>query len=372
MNSASHAAVAACGVALLTMLAGTASAQSYPTKPVRLIVPYAPGGSTDVIFRILALRLTEILGQQVVIDNRPGAASTVGLEIVAKSPPDGYTVGVNNIAYGANPAIYKKMPFDSEKDFVPVTLVSIVTPVATVHPSIPARSIKQLIALVKSKPGTLVRLGRRCGSANHLATERFAHMAGLKLVHVPPKAAGRQWFPSCRERRRPARDDPIGDPALQDGQARPPCGEQRQAQFGAARAADDLRSRRPRIRGDRMAGARRAHRHAAERDTHALSGDDQGIAAAGNPRESSRARRRVRTARPRSSRSSGEERARGVVQGGEGSRDQDRLGDVLSTPLHDLTATDIVAAVRSETTTCEAVTRACIDRIAKREPQVLA
>jgi tripartite-type tricarboxylate transporter receptor subunit TctC len=167
-----------------------AFAQSYPAKPIRIIVPYAPGGSTDVVFRILAPRLTEILGQQIVIDNRPGAASTIGLEIVAKSPPDGYTVGVSNIAYGANPAIYKKMPFDSEKDLVPVTLVSIVTLVATVHPSLPARSIKALIALAKSNPGTLTYGSAGNGSANHLATERFAHMAGIKLLHIPYKGGG--------------------------------------------------------------------------------------------------------------------------------------------------------------------------------------
>ena len=173
-----------------SLVAAPVAAQSYPTKPIRIIVPYAPGGSTDVIFRILAPRLTEILGQQVVIDNRPGAASTIGLEIVAKSPPDGYTVGVNNIAYGANPSIYKKMPFDSEKDLVPVTLVSIVTLVATVHPSLPVRSIKELIALARSKPATLNYGSAGNGSANHLATERFAHMANLKLLHVPYKGGG--------------------------------------------------------------------------------------------------------------------------------------------------------------------------------------
>jgi tripartite-type tricarboxylate transporter receptor subunit TctC len=181
------------GLALCTALlvsTTAAFAQTYPAKPIRIIVPYAPGGSTDVVFRILAPRLTEILGQQIVIDNRPGAASTIGLEIVAKSPPDGYTVGVSNIAYGANPAIYKKMPFDSEKDLLPVTLVSIVTLVATVHPSVPARSIKALIALAKSNPGTLTYGSAGNGSANHLATERFAHMAGIKLLHIPYKGGG--------------------------------------------------------------------------------------------------------------------------------------------------------------------------------------
>jgi tripartite-type tricarboxylate transporter receptor subunit TctC len=175
---------------LLAVFTSTVTAQTYPAKPIRIIVPYAPGGSTDVVFRILAPRMSEILGQQIVIDNRPGAASTIGLDIVAKSPPDGYTVGVSNIAYGANPAIYRKMPFDSEKDLVPVTLVSIVTLVATVHPSIPARSIKELIALAKSKPATLTYGSAGNGSANHLATERFAHMAGVKLLHIPYKGGG--------------------------------------------------------------------------------------------------------------------------------------------------------------------------------------
>ena len=177
-------------IALFSLNVATASAQTYPSKAIRIIVPYAPGGSTDVIFRILAPRMNEVLGQQVLIDNRPGAASTIGLEIVAKSPPDGYTVGVSNIAYGANPAIYKKMPFDSEKDLVPVTLVSIVTLVATVHPSVPARSIKQLIALAKAQPASLTYGSAGNGSANHLATERFAHMAGVKLLHIPYKGGG--------------------------------------------------------------------------------------------------------------------------------------------------------------------------------------
>jgi tripartite-type tricarboxylate transporter receptor subunit TctC len=177
--------------AIVSALACAAHAQtSYPAKPIRLIVPYAPGGSTDVVLRILAPRMTELLGQQVIVDNRPGAASTIGLDIVAKSPPDGYTVGANNIAYGANPTIYRKMPFDSEKDLAPVSLISIVTLVAVVHPSIPARSIKALIALAKAKPGTLTYGSAGSGSANHLATERFAHMAGIKMIHVPYKGGG--------------------------------------------------------------------------------------------------------------------------------------------------------------------------------------
>jgi tripartite-type tricarboxylate transporter receptor subunit TctC len=165
-------------------------AQTYPTKPIRIIVPYAPGGSTDVVIRILAPRMTEILGHQVLVENRPGAASTIGLELVARSPPDGYTVGVSNIAYGANPSIYRKMPFDAEKDLAPVSLISIVTMVLSVHPSVPAKTVKQFIALAKAKPASLTYGSAGNGSANHLATERFAHMAGIKLVHVPYKGGG--------------------------------------------------------------------------------------------------------------------------------------------------------------------------------------
>jgi tripartite-type tricarboxylate transporter receptor subunit TctC len=170
--------------------AGSAVAQSYPVRPIRIIVPYAPGGSTDVVFRILAPRLTEILGQSVLVENRPGGSSTIGLDIAAKAPPDGYILGVPNITFGANPSLIKKMPFDTEKDLTPVSLVSIVTLVLAVHPSVPARTVKQLIALAKSKPGSLNYGSAGNASANHLATERFSYMAGIKMVHIPYKGGG--------------------------------------------------------------------------------------------------------------------------------------------------------------------------------------
>jgi tripartite-type tricarboxylate transporter receptor subunit TctC len=190
MKSMYSRTASALSLAVLSTIALTSTAQTYPAKPIRIIVPYAPGGSTDVLFRIFAPKLTDVLGQQAIIDNRPGAASTIGLDIVAKSPPDGYTVGVANIAYGANPSIYKKMPFDSEKDLLPVGLVSIVTMVLSVHPSIPARSVKEYIALAKSRPGRLSYGSAGNGSANHLATARFAHMARIDLQHVPYKGGG--------------------------------------------------------------------------------------------------------------------------------------------------------------------------------------
>ena len=180
-------ATAACAPLLY---AGIACAQSYPVKPIRIIVPYAPGGSTDVVFRILAPRLTELLGQSVIVENRPGGSSTIGLDIAAKSTPDGYTLGIPNITFGANPSLIKKMPFDTEKDFMPVSLVSIVTLVLTVHPSVPAKTVKDLIALAKSKPNSLNYGSAGNASANHLATERFSYMAGIKMVHIPYKGGG--------------------------------------------------------------------------------------------------------------------------------------------------------------------------------------
>lgn len=180
----------ACVLTAACAHAGTALAQTYPAKSIRIIVPYAPGGSTDVVMRIIAPRMSEQLGQQVIVENRPGGSSTIGLDAAAKSAPDGYTLGIANLTFGANPFLFKKMPFDSEKDLVPVSLVSIVTLVLTVHPSVPARSVKQLIALAKSKPASLNYGSAGNVSANHLATERFNFMTGTRMVHIPYKGGG--------------------------------------------------------------------------------------------------------------------------------------------------------------------------------------
>src|SRR4030095_17118621 len=155
--------LAACGV----LLAASAGAQSFPTRTIRIIVTYAPGGSTDVVFRILAPRLSEDLGQQVVVDNRPGGSSTIGLDLAAKSPPDGHTWGANNITYAASPSLIRKMPFDSEKDLLPVSQGTVVNLVVALHPSVPARSIRELIALAKARPGQLNFASAGNASANH-------------------------------------------------------------------------------------------------------------------------------------------------------------------------------------------------------------
>jgi tripartite-type tricarboxylate transporter receptor subunit TctC len=167
-----------------------AFAQSFPSKPVRVIVPFAPGGSTDVVFRLLAPRITESLGQSMIVDNRPGGGATIGMDAVAKSAPDGYTLGVANISFGANPSLLAKLPYDTTKDFAPVGMVSIVTMVLAVHPSVPARSVKQLIALARAKPDGLNYSSAGNGSANHLAFERFKVASATKILHVPYKGGG--------------------------------------------------------------------------------------------------------------------------------------------------------------------------------------
>ncbi len=180
---------------LVTFMAGVAisagaAAQQYPTRAIRAIVPYAPGGSTDVVMRILAPRMSEILGQQVIVENRPGGSSTIGTDIAAKAQPDGHTIGVANITFCANPSLMKKMPYDSEKDLLPVSLMSMVTLVLSVHPSVPAKSVKDLIALAKAQPGVMNYASAGNVSANHLATERFSSATGIKMTHVPYKGGG--------------------------------------------------------------------------------------------------------------------------------------------------------------------------------------
>jgi len=178
--------LAACGA----LLAASAAAQNFPTRPIRIIVPYAPGGSTDVVFRILAPRLSEDLGQPVLVENRPGGSSTIGLDLAAKSPPDGHTWAIPNITFGANPSLIKKMPFDSQKDLLPVSQVTVVNLVLSLHPSVPARSVKELIALAKAHPGQLNFASAGNASANHLATAKFMNQTGTNMVHVPYKGGG--------------------------------------------------------------------------------------------------------------------------------------------------------------------------------------
>jgi tripartite-type tricarboxylate transporter receptor subunit TctC len=174
---------------VLTALCSAAQAADWPTKPVRLLVGFAPGGGTDTTARAISQKLTASLGQQVIVDNRPGVSGNIAAEITANALPDGYTVLLSTIAALAiNPSLLKKMPFDPIKDLAPVTRAADSTNFLVVHPSVPAKSVKDLIALSKSKPLNCGSSG--VGGAGHLALELFNLQAGTKIVHVPYKGGG--------------------------------------------------------------------------------------------------------------------------------------------------------------------------------------
>ena len=164
-----------------------AAAQPFPSKSVRLVVPFAAGGSTDIVARTLAPRLTELWGHTVVVDNRPGGSTVIGTEIVAKSPPDGHTLFVTPAPFTIVPSLLKKLPYDPQKDFEPVTLINTTPLVVVLNPSVPAKNIRELAALAKSKPGALNFGSSGSGGSNHLAGELFNSMAGVKMVHIPYK-----------------------------------------------------------------------------------------------------------------------------------------------------------------------------------------
>jgi tripartite-type tricarboxylate transporter receptor subunit TctC len=172
------------------VLAASAWSQQYPAKAVRLILPFPPGGGTDTIGRVVALKLSEQMGQQVVAENRPGAGANIGAEIAAKSPPDGYTLMVAAITHAIGQSLYKRLNFDLAKDFAHVTLMATTPLILVVHPSVPVKTVKEFVAFTKTRPGELAYSSSGAGSAAHLAGEYFASMAGIKMVHVPYKGGG--------------------------------------------------------------------------------------------------------------------------------------------------------------------------------------
>jgi tripartite-type tricarboxylate transporter receptor subunit TctC len=176
--------------AALTGLASWTCAQTYPVKPVRMIVPFVAGGNTDIIARIVASEMTKGLGQQIVIENRGGAGSTIGTEVAAKSPPDGYTLLMVSAAHVINPAMIKKLPYDSLKDFAPISIVADVPTAFAVHPQLPVKNVKEFIALAKTRPGQLNYSTAGRGTVGHLAAELLSSMAKIKMVHVPYKGTG--------------------------------------------------------------------------------------------------------------------------------------------------------------------------------------
>jgi tripartite-type tricarboxylate transporter receptor subunit TctC len=175
-------------VGLFLLATTTANAQTYPSRAVRVVVPFPPGG-TDFIGRVVCQKLNEAWGQPVVVENRPGGTTVIGTDIVAKAPPDGYTLLVTPVPFAIVPSISPKLPYDPLKDFEPIALFNITPLVFVVNPVVPARSIKDLIALARAKPGLLNFATSGVGSSNHLAGELFNVMAGVKIVHVPYKGS---------------------------------------------------------------------------------------------------------------------------------------------------------------------------------------
>ena len=177
-------------IALATGIAGTANSQSYPSKPIRIVVPWPPGGGTDVVARTIASKMNETLGQPAIVDNRAGATGIIGADLVAKAPADGYTVLITIASHAINPTLYAKLPYDTLNDLAPVSLLAEYPFVITVHPSLPAKSLREFIAIAKSRSGQLTFASSGNGSGPHLGMELFMSMAGIKMTHVPYKGAG--------------------------------------------------------------------------------------------------------------------------------------------------------------------------------------
>ena len=177
--------------AVLFAFTATAISQSYPNRPIRFIVPYAPGGSTDTLARAIGQKLAESLGQQVVVDNRSGANGNIGMEIVAHSAPDGYTIVLGYIAnLGIGPSLYAKLPFDPVRDYAPITQLATSPNILVAHPSLPVKSFKELIAYAKANPKKLNYASASVASIGHLTGELLNHAAGIDMVHVPYKGSG--------------------------------------------------------------------------------------------------------------------------------------------------------------------------------------
>jgi tripartite-type tricarboxylate transporter receptor subunit TctC len=176
-------------LALATTAAPAQTTPQYPARAVRMIVPFPPGGGTDIISRTIAQKLNEAWGQPVIVDNRSGANGIIGTELLAKSKPDGYTLGVVIANHAINPSLYSKLPYDTVRDFAPITLMAQYPYILTVHPSVPAKSVREFIALAKARPGQLSYASSGNGSGPHLGMELFKSMAKINVVHVPYKGA---------------------------------------------------------------------------------------------------------------------------------------------------------------------------------------
>jgi tripartite-type tricarboxylate transporter receptor subunit TctC len=175
---------------MLTCLHASVNAQTYPNRAIRVVVPYVPGGGTDFVGRTVAQKLADALGSTVFVENRPGGGTNIGSELVAHAPADGYTLLIGGVPNSANMALFQKLSYDTVKDFAPVIMIDTAPNILAVHPSVPAKSVKELIALAKVRRGLLTYASAGIGSSNHLSGELFRVMAGIDIVHVPYKGGG--------------------------------------------------------------------------------------------------------------------------------------------------------------------------------------
>ena len=169
---------------------GAPAADAYPTRPLRFVVPFPPGGGTDILARLVGGKLSDRLGFQVVVDNRPGAGTNIGMEIAARAPADGHTLLMASVGLAANPSLYANMRFDPARDLMPVSMVAIAPTILVVHPAVPAKTPADLIALLKARPGQLNYGSFGAGSGSHLAAELFKAAAGVEIAHIPYKGGG--------------------------------------------------------------------------------------------------------------------------------------------------------------------------------------
>ncbi|MDB5809577.1 MAG: hypothetical protein JWN94_1699 [Betaproteobacteria bacterium] len=193
MNLLKIGVAACCVIALNTLNAHAQNSTrdtAFPTKPIRFVVPFAPGGGTDIVARLIAQRLNDGLGQPVVVDNRGGAGCTLGSDIVCKAPPDGYTLLLGNISLAFNPWLYKSLPYNALKDLAPVSMVAVQPNIVVVHPSVPAKSLKEFIEYARANPGKLSFASAGAGSGTHLAGEMLKDRLKIDMVHVPYKGTG--------------------------------------------------------------------------------------------------------------------------------------------------------------------------------------
>jgi tripartite-type tricarboxylate transporter receptor subunit TctC len=176
------------------MATGAATGQSYPTRTIRFLVPFSPGGASDTAARIIGQKLAERWGQQVVVENRPGAGGTIGTEVAARAQPDGYTLLMgSSTELAVNPNLYPKLAYNTIRDFAPVVLIASTPLLLVTHPSLPVKSVKELVALAKARPGALNYVSSGNGATTHLAVEMFKRSAAIDLTHIPHKAAGPRW-----------------------------------------------------------------------------------------------------------------------------------------------------------------------------------